>query len=127
LHSLLKTPINQERKSPRGIYRPPQRAPGVSSPPPELASLEDIAITVGADPGKEFRAELRKNLLGGVVVLKHAGIRYEKSLTQQPLYQLLGKAGQRSSRPVSLTMIPYFAWANREPSAMQVWIAYVRP
>jgi DUF1680 family protein len=94
---------------------------------PGLASLEDIAITVGAEPGKEFRAELQKDLLGGIVVLKHAGIRYEKSLTQEPLYQLLGKTGQRSSRPISLTMIPYFAWANREPSAMQVWIPYVRP
>ena len=27
-----------------------------------------------------------------------------------------------SRRPVALTAIPYYAWANREPGAMRVWI-----
>jgi len=28
----------------------------------------------------------------------------------------------KSAQPVALTAIPYFAWANREPGAMRVWI-----
>jgi DUF1680 family protein len=25
-------------------------------------------------------------------------------------------------RPVALTAIPYYAWANRDPGPMQVWL-----
>jgi DUF1680 family protein len=88
--------------------------------------LADLAIALGAVPGKEFRAETRKDLLGGVVVLQHPGVYYDKPLSLEPLYQLFGQAGLKGGRAVSLTMIPYYAWANREPSAMEVWVPYVK-
>jgi uncharacterized protein len=93
---------------------------------PGVTSLQDIALAVGSEPGREFRVETQKDLLGGIVVLKHPGLSYEKPLSQEPLYQLLAKAGQRSGRAISLTLIPYYTWANRAPSAMQVWIPYVK-
>jgi len=31
-------------------------------------------------------------------------------------------AAQTSSRPVMLTAVPYYAWANRGPGPMRVWI-----
>jgi len=50
-----------------------------------------------------LKAEHRPSLLGGVTVLRGAGT-----------------DGQQ--RPVSLTAIPYYAWQNREPGAMTVWV-----
>lgn len=32
---------------------------------------------------------------------------------------------KRSARTTSLKLIPYYAWANREPSSMQIWIPYI--
>jgi DUF1680 family protein len=93
---------------------------------PGVTSLYDIAVVLGSDPGKEFRTELRKDLLGGVVTLKHTGAVYETPLAQEPLYQVFSKGSKRGRRPVSLTMIPYYAWANREPTPMQVWIPYIQ-
>jgi len=93
---------------------------------PGVASLYDIAMVVGRAPGNEFRAEMQKDLLGGIMVLKHTGAVYETPLSQQPLYQLFAKGAQRASHPVSLTMIPYYAWSNREPTAMEVWIPYIQ-
>jgi uncharacterized protein len=90
---------------------------------PGVASLTDLALTVGREQGKEFRIEVRKNLLGGIVVLQHPGVYFDKPLSQEPLYQLSEKAAVNVGRAVSLTLIPYYAWANREPSAMQVWVA----
>jgi hypothetical protein len=83
-------------------------------------------MVVGRTPGNEFRAETQKDLLGGITVLKHTGAVYETPLSQQPLYQLFATGARRASRPVSLTMIPYYAWSNREPTAMEVWIPYIQ-
>ena len=47
-------------------------------------------------------------------------------LSEQPLYQTLEVAMRPGGREVELTFIPYYAWANREPAAMQVWIPYVK-
>ena len=90
---------------------------------PEVTSLTDLALTVGAQPGKEFQEDMRKNMLGGIVVLQHAGVYFDKPLAQEPLYQPFAKDSAKGGRAVSVTLIPYYAWANREPSAMQVWMA----
>jgi hypothetical protein len=58
---------------------------------PGVGSLADLALTVGMGPGKAFRLEMRKDLLGGVVVLQHAGVYFDKPLSQEPLYQSLGR------------------------------------
>ena len=56
------------------------------------------------------------------MVLKHPGAVYDQPLDREPLYETLDQAGRRKMSPVSLTFIPYYAWANREPSAMEVWV-----
>ena len=54
----------------------------------------------------------RPELLGGVTVLDIQGaVRVNRS-----------KDGQVTTSPATLTAIPYFAWANRGPSPMQVWL-----
>ncbi len=85
-----------------------------------MASLADLALTSGT--GKEFRLEMRKEMLGGVVVLQHPGVYFDKPLSNEPLYQSAERSAARSGRAVTVSLIPYYAWANREPSAMQVWV-----
>jgi DUF1680 family protein len=71
------------------------------------------------------RAVWRPDLLGGVVLIQHAGAVYEKPLSEDPLYQPLGASTERRNRFVILNLIPYYAFANRELTEMQVWLPYM--
>ncbi len=71
-------------------------------------------------------AETRKDLLGGVTILKVPGLMAEKSVVQEPLYQPLATAVSRAKRPATLTFIPYYAMGNREPTPMEVWVPISR-
>jgi uncharacterized protein len=86
-------------------------------------SLGDIS----ARPGGSSTAEARKDLLGGITVLKISGLAAEKSTVDEPLYQPLSVAANRAKHPISLTFIPYYTVGNREPCAMQVWVPLARP
>lgn len=90
-----------------------------------LDSVFDVSLPLGPDPGKEFSAQFRPEMLGGILLLRHKGIAAAKPLSQVPLYQTFEKMNRMAGKNVELTLIPYFAWANREPNAMQVWIPYV--
>ncbi len=58
-----------------------------------------------------FKPEERKDLLNGVVVLKGQGKSIEVNEQQQ----------QVSTVPKQVTLIPYYAWANRGEGEMNVW------
>jgi hypothetical protein len=62
----------------------------------------------------------RPDLLGGVTVLTHAGAVLPDDGI--PLYRPSSAALPIARTPAPLTFIPYYAWANREPQAMAVWI-----
>ena len=80
-------------------------------------SLFDVELTA---PAEAFREEFRRDLLGGVTVLRHRGVVAEKPLADEPLYRA---AEVRSPvKPVELMLIPYYAWANRGVTSMEVWI-----
>jgi DUF1680 family protein len=66
--------------------------------------------------------EVRKDLLGGITVLKVSGAAAEKSIGDEPLYQPLAAAASHVKRPTMLTFIPYYAIGNREPTPMEVWV-----
>jgi hypothetical protein len=68
--------------------------------------------------------EFRANLLGGILTLRHKGIVALKPLSDEPLYQTFDRTYRRPGREVELTFIPYYAWANREPTAMEVWVPF---
>ena len=91
-----------------------------------LDSIFDATLPVGADPSKEFTAQFLPEKPGGILVLRHRAVATAKPLSGQPLYQTLEAATRPPGREVELTFVPYYAWANREPAAMQVWIPYVR-
>ena len=92
---------------------------------PTGVALRDVALSLGSKSGAAFREEFQKDLLGGVLVLKHAGSAFGESAEQRRLYfPYSGKP--RESHPVSLTFIPYYAWANRTATPMQVWTPVVK-
>lgn len=86
------------------------------------ASLGDIF----ARPTAPATVEPRKDLLGGVTVLKIQGQVAEKSLGDEPLYEPLQSALNRAKRPITITLIPYYAMANREPTPMEIWLPIAR-
>ena len=70
--------------------------------------LRDVVL--GADT--EFSTTFRPDLLDGVVAL-----RGEAEVVPP------GDAwADRLYRPVEITAVPYYAWANREPGPMRVWL-----
>jgi len=59
--------------------------------------------------------------LGGVVLVKAAGWAVDTRPWANQLYRQVG-AQTAARRRVALTAVPYYAWANREPGAMRIWI-----
>ena len=59
--------------------------------------------------------------LGGVVLVKATGWAVETRPWANQLYRQVG-APPAARRRVALTAVPYYAWANREPGAMRIWI-----
>ncbi|WP_433430537.1 glycoside hydrolase family 127 protein [Nonomuraea sp. CA-141351] len=82
---------------------------------PSGVVLEDIRIDTTTPP----RPEHRPDLFDGVTVLRAGG-----ALTQGPAESPYRPFGQPvpPARSTDITLIPYYAWANRGPHAMRVWI-----
>jgi DUF1680 family protein len=93
---------------------------------PGGSALADVALLVGAKSAQAPRTEHRAGLLGGITVIQYRGLAYDPASSQEPLYRPVGPEAKRTGREVELTFIPYYAWANREPSPMRVWIPYVQ-
>jgi len=87
---------------------------------PDGVALKDVALNLGTKANTQFHEEFQKELLGGVLVLRHAGAAYGESAEQRRLY-FRYSSEPRKSKSVSLTFIPYYAWANRTATPMQVW------
>jgi len=92
---------------------------------PEGVILSDAALDLNLKSAAAFRADFKSDLLGGVMVLHHPGAEYDGLLASNALYAPY-RGAPRKSRSVPLTLIPYYAWANREPSFMEVWTPVLR-
>lgn len=69
-----------------------------------------------------WEAQAQKQLLGGIVTLHTQAYEQVSEGWQGQLYRPHNQTRQSSCRPVQLTAIPYYAWANREAGPMQVWL-----
>jgi DUF1680 family protein len=87
---------------------------------PSGISLNDVAVNPGSRPAEQFHSEFKNDLLGGMVVLHHTGAAYERGSSEKMLYSRYS-GGSLRTRKVPLTFIPYYAWANRQATSMQVW------
>jgi DUF1680 family protein len=79
--------------------------------------LDRIAI----DPhhvSDEFQVEQDKDLLGGVSILRGKGTVLEESGWENVLYS----NKPPSSKNIDITAIPYYAWDNRAPGQMRIWL-----
>lgn len=92
---------------------------------PEGIAVKDIAVVLGKNATGEFQSEHKSDLLGGVVVLRHNGAVAEKPTLMSSLYSRYSGVPGKSKR-VPVTFIPYYAWANRAPTSMQVWTPVVQ-
>jgi uncharacterized protein len=87
---------------------------------PTGVEMSDLAVDLGQKPQAQFQSEMKKDLLGGVVVLRHTGVAYDRTASRNALYSRYS-GRQVASRKVPLTFIPYYAWSNRQETSMQVW------
>jgi len=83
----------------------------------DASLLYDPGETVGT-----LKAERCPGLLGGIVTLRGKGLVPERPADQGPLYRPLSREREITSRQVDLVAIPYYAWANRGPARMTVWL-----
>jgi DUF1680 family protein len=82
--------------------------------------LRDVLVPADA----RFSTTFRPDLLGGVVVLRsQAQVVPPHEAWKDHLYRTTSAGpGEPQRRSVELTAIPYYAWANREPGPMRVWL-----
>jgi hypothetical protein len=77
--------------------------------------VDDVAIVAGA----KWTPRRDKELLDGAAVLDgEAHVMQSPDWTDR-LYQRWEPANER---PIRVTLIPYYAWANRGISQMTVWL-----
>jgi uncharacterized protein len=91
---------------------------------PEGIALADVRLDPNQKSSSRFHEEFRHDLLGGVVVLNCIGAVYDNSGSRAGLYSRYGREAAKA-RTASLTFIPYYAWANRAATPMQVWTPVV--
>jgi len=84
---------------------------------PTGVHLGDVQV----DPASPLKTVWREDLLGGVVVIEAQGAAMDMAGWQDTLYRTLA-SNNHSPQQVNLAAVPYYAWANREPGAMKVWI-----
>ena len=80
-------------------------------------NLLDVRIA----PDASLQTARRKDLLGGVVVIEAQGAVVDVDAWQDELYRP-APVENSPQREVTLVAVPYYAWANRGPGAMRVWI-----
>ena len=66
-----------------------------------------------------IEAKQRADLFGGVVTLEAPAKRLVPGDAEGALYSTTPP----TAKDATLTALPYYLWANREPGSMQVWIA----
>jgi DUF1680 family protein len=77
-------------------------------------------VVVRADT--QFRTERRPALLGGIVTILGEAQGASPAAWDGQLYASASRRPQPERRTVPLTAVPYYAWANRAPGQMQVWL-----
>jgi DUF1680 family protein len=87
--------------------------------PDQQPGLDALAARI--DPRAPLTADWRPDLLGGIVAVQGRGTK-EPDGGQGALYRELERGNGARKEEATLTLIPYYAWGNRGPSRMRVWI-----
>lgn len=76
-------------------------------------------IRLGNVSAEQFEAEWKPEKLNGIVEIKSPGIRETDKGWSDMLYSDVNAI---DTEHVTLTWIPYYSWANRNPGEMRVWV-----
>ena len=87
---------------------------------PEGVKVGQVTIPAGA----EFSPHHEKDLLGGVTVLRGKARLAEDGNWNGRLYRA---RGSEAGKTIDVTLVAYYAWANRGPSEMTVWMPVLQP
>ncbi|MEJ7619044.1 MAG: hypothetical protein WKF30_19170 [Pyrinomonadaceae bacterium] len=98
----------------------------LEAPPGEKLSPFDVSLLVDENPADDFTPEFRPELLGGVTVIRAAAVAAAAPHAQEPLYRELNRRDQTTGKQIEVMFIPYYSWANRGPSEMEVWLPWRR-
>jgi len=83
--------------------------------------LESRLLLTG-DGAKDFTVQWEPELLGGVMTLRHKGVQAGVRSESLPLYRKYDPNEPRAGAVAELVFTPYYAFLNRGPSALQVWV-----
>jgi DUF1680 family protein len=108
-------PLVEEARNQVAIERGPIVYCLESSDLPRGVRVQDVAISADA----ELTARFEPKLLGGVTVIETTAFVKPSGDWSDKLYRPLSRERQREIR---VRFIPYFAWSNRGPSEMSVWV-----
>jgi DUF1680 family protein len=78
-------------------------------------AVSDVVVPRGID----LRPRYDSTLLGGVTVLEGKAEAIVERPWSKELYRELAAT---TTRAISLKLVPYYAWGNRGPSEMTVWM-----
>jgi len=81
------------------------------------APVYDLTI----EPRAPLTSFWEPDLLDGVTVVRGSGYETDRTTWEGQLYRPYGEPNT-TSRPTQLTAIPVYAWANRGPHAMKIWL-----
>ena len=84
---------------------------------PEGVDMLDVRLPLGAP----MQAAWRQDLLGGVMAIETEGQVAEMDAWGDDLYRPASDDAP-ALKPATLTSVPYYAWANRGPGTMRVWV-----
>jgi DUF1680 family protein len=87
---------------------------------PDL-NLLDLQV----DEAVSLQSIWSEELLTGIIAIQTTGYVAENEAWEGCLYQPLNREEENSRQPVALTVIPYYAWANRGANAMCVWLPWL--
>jgi uncharacterized protein len=94
----------------------------------KAASLDNFLLKLDTSGTPEFNEQFDHQLLGGVVSINMRGILDEARVPaeQKTTYSAMKATDASTPKPVTIKLIPYYTFANRQESAMQVWLPYTR-
>jgi len=78
-------------------------------------------LDVQVDPEAASQAAWQPDLLGGVVAVHASGFHLDQAAWSEALYYPAA-AAPLPRTPLTLTAVPYYAWANRGPAPMRIWL-----
>ena len=92
---------------------------------PQGVTLDEVSLDLRKGGGTQFQEKFEQDLLGGALLLTHPGTVSGPRHENAGLYRAYSTEAP-STRPVELKFIPYYAWANRTATPMQVWTPVLR-